>query len=162
VQARRPPRRWQRHCFPIHAARRRPSRRLRHFSAAQKIEHLIGLDRCYEILSWGPITHLDPVRRSMQLQVMRILLPIGIKAMLDGSLDRDLARERSRAAVLEELDRKLGASRLTAICSPCDPAQEKLGTGEKGLGFTVGNAGAVGFLGTRWRAVFRPAAASSI
>jgi hypothetical protein len=24
----------------------------RHFSAAQKIEHLIGLDRCYEILSW--------------------------------------------------------------------------------------------------------------
>jgi hypothetical protein len=25
----------------------------RHFSTAQKIEHLIGLDRCYEILSWG-------------------------------------------------------------------------------------------------------------
>jgi hypothetical protein len=36
----------------------------RHFSAAQKIEHLIGLDRCYEILSWGPITELDPLRRS--------------------------------------------------------------------------------------------------
>ena len=46
----------------------------RHFSAAQKIEHLIGLDRCYEILSWGPIIELDPVRRSVQWQVMRVLL----------------------------------------------------------------------------------------
>jgi hypothetical protein len=80
----------------------------RHFSAAQKIEHLIGLDRCYEILSW-PWNGLDPVRRSMQMQVMRILLPIGIKAMLDGSLDRELTRERDRAAVLEELNRKFGA-----------------------------------------------------
>jgi hypothetical protein len=80
----------------------------RHFSAAQKIEHLIGLDRCYEILSW-PWNGLDPVRRSMQMQVMRILLPIGIKAALDGSLDRDLARERNRAAALEELHHKLGA-----------------------------------------------------
>src|SRR6516162_6875074 len=79
----------------------------RHFTAAQKIEHLIGLDRCYEILSWGPITELDPLRRSMQMQVIRVLLPIGIKAVLDGSLHRDLARERNRAAVLEELDRKL-------------------------------------------------------
>jgi hypothetical protein len=82
----------------------------RHFSAAQKIEHLIGLDRCYEILSWGPITELDPLRRSMQMQVMRVLLPIGIKAALDGSLDRELARERNRTAVLEELDRELGAA----------------------------------------------------
>ena len=77
----------------------------RYFSAAQKIEHLIGLDRCYEILSWRPITDLDPLRRSMQMQVMRVLLPIGIKAVLDGSLDRDLARERDRAALLEELAR---------------------------------------------------------
>jgi hypothetical protein len=81
----------------------------RHFSAAQKIEHLIGLDRCYEILSWGPITELDPLRRSMQMQVMRVLLPIGIKAVLDGSLDRELARERNRTAVLEALARDLGA-----------------------------------------------------
>jgi hypothetical protein len=78
----------------------------RHFSAAQKIEHLIGLDRCYEILSW-PRAGLDPLRRSMQMQVMRVLLPIGIKAALDGSLDRELARERNRATILEELDRKL-------------------------------------------------------
>ena len=36
----------------------------RHFPAAQKIEHLIGLDRCYEILSW-PIGDLDPLRWSL-------------------------------------------------------------------------------------------------
>src|SRR5262245_39225172 len=35
----------------------------RHFTTAQKIEHLIGLDRCYEILSW-PRGELDPLRRS--------------------------------------------------------------------------------------------------
>ena len=82
----------------------------RHFPAAQKIEHLIGLDRCYEILSWGSYVELDPLRRSFQMQVMRVLLPIGIKAVLDGSLDRDLAHERNRAAMLEELGRKLGAT----------------------------------------------------
>jgi hypothetical protein len=36
----------------------------RHFTTAQKIEHLIGLDRGSEILSWGPITELDPLRLS--------------------------------------------------------------------------------------------------
>jgi hypothetical protein len=81
----------------------------RHFSAGQKIEYLIGLDRCYEILSW-PSAGLDPLRRSMQMQVIRVLLPIGLKAVLDGSLDRDLARERNRAAVLAELPRKFGAA----------------------------------------------------
>jgi hypothetical protein len=44
----------------------------RHFSAAQKIEHLVGLNRCYEILSW-PRGELDPLRRSMQMQVIRVL-----------------------------------------------------------------------------------------
>ena len=81
----------------------------RRFSAAQKIEHLIGLDRCYEILSWGPISELDPLRQSFQWQVMRVLWSIGIKAMLDGTLAREAARERNRAAVLEELNRKFGA-----------------------------------------------------
>ena len=80
----------------------------RHFSAAQKIEHLIGLDRCYEILSWPP-SELDPLCRSMQMQVMRILWRICIKAVLDGSLDREIARERNRAAVLDELRQKFGA-----------------------------------------------------
>jgi hypothetical protein len=86
----------------------------RHFSAAQKIEHLIGLDRCHEILSW-PWAGLDPVRRSMQMQVMRVLLPIGIKAVLDGSLDRELTCERNRAAVLEELDRKLEGVKRSSL-----------------------------------------------
>jgi hypothetical protein len=81
----------------------------RHFSAAQKIEHLIGLDRCYEILSW-PWNGLDPVRRSMQMQVMHVLLPIGIKAVLDGSLDRELERERNRAAVLDDLARRFDSA----------------------------------------------------
>jgi hypothetical protein len=80
----------------------------RHFSVAQKIEHLIGLDRCYEILSWPP-RELDPLCRSMQMQVMRILWRICIKAVLDGSLDRELTRDRNRAAALDELHHKFGA-----------------------------------------------------
>jgi hypothetical protein len=81
----------------------------RHFSAAQKIEHLIGLDRCYEILSWGSITELDPLRRSFQWQVMRALLSICIKAALGGSLDRELSRDRHGAAALDKLHHKFGA-----------------------------------------------------
>jgi hypothetical protein len=81
----------------------------RHFSAAAKIEHLIGLDRCREILSW-PLDELDPVRRSMRMQVIRVLLPIGIEALLDGSLGRDVARERDREAVIEELGRRPGGA----------------------------------------------------
>ena len=77
----------------------------RHFTTAQKIEHLIGLDRCDEILSWGPITKLDPVRCSFQMQVIRVVLMIGAKALLDGTLDREAARERDRERVLEELTR---------------------------------------------------------
>src|SRR5262249_3632584 len=78
----------------------------RHFSTAEKIEHLIGLDRCEEILSWRPITDLDPLRLSFQMQVMRVLLRIGPKAMLDGSLDREAARERDWQRVVDELARK--------------------------------------------------------
>ena len=55
----------------------------RHFTTAQKIEHLIGLDRCEEILSWGPITELDPLRLSFQVQVIRVLLKIAVKAYLN-------------------------------------------------------------------------------
>jgi hypothetical protein len=36
--------------LPLHAAGFRASTRWRHFSTAEKIEHLIGLDRCREIL----------------------------------------------------------------------------------------------------------------
>ena len=71
----------------------------RHFSAAEKIEHLIGLDRCYEILSW-PSAGLDRVRLSMKVQVVRIILMIAGKALLDGNLDREIARERERDRAL--------------------------------------------------------------
>ena len=89
----------------------------RHFSAAEKIEHLIGLDRCHEILSWGSIVELDPVRRSMQMQVIRVLWPIGIKALFDGKLGRDAARERQRTAALEAMRRAL-ATRQSESAAP--------------------------------------------
>ena len=71
----------------------------RHFTTAHKIEHLIGLNRCHEILSWGSITELDALRCSSQMQVMRILLRIEF----DGTPAREIARERDRRRVLEEL-----------------------------------------------------------
>jgi hypothetical protein len=83
----------------------------RHFTTAEKIEHLIGLDRWEEILSWGPITELDPLRLSFHMQVMRIFLRIGLKAALDGTLAREAARERNRERLLKELaQRTFGAS----------------------------------------------------
>ena len=78
----------------------------RHFTTAQKIEHLIGLDRVAEILSWGPITDLDPLRLSFQMQVMRIMLRNGLKPMLDGTLGREAARERDRESVIANLARE--------------------------------------------------------
>jgi hypothetical protein len=81
----------------------------RHFTTAQKIDHLIGLDRCYKIMSWGPITELDPLRASFRLQVFRIVFPICVKATLDGTLEREIARERDRERRLEDVARRLGA-----------------------------------------------------
>ena len=72
----------------------------RHFSTAAKIEHLIGLDRALAILSWGP-DKLDPLRRSYQGQVLRIMLSIAVKAAVQGKLDRELARERGRQEAIE-------------------------------------------------------------
>jgi hypothetical protein len=86
------------HRLPLHAARHRSPRDWRHFSAAAKVEHLIGLDRCREILSWPP-DELDPVRRSMRMQVLRI----GIKALLDSTLGREARRERDRDRILGQL-----------------------------------------------------------
>jgi hypothetical protein len=81
----------------------------RHWSPAEKIEHLLGmtLDDMAEILSWGPIAALDPFRLSVRLQVMRIIFAIGGKALLDGKLGRDAARERDRERILAELVRNL-------------------------------------------------------
>jgi hypothetical protein len=76
-------------------------------SPAEKLQHLLGmsLDRAAEILSWSP-AELDPLRLSVQVQVWRVVFVIGIKALLDGKLGREAARERKRAAVLDELARR--------------------------------------------------------
>jgi hypothetical protein len=69
---------------------------------------LIGLDRYYEILSW-PWAGFDPLRRSMQMQVqvIRIVVKIAAKALLDGKLGREAARKRERDRRLTELVRQL-------------------------------------------------------
>jgi hypothetical protein len=41
---------------------------------------------------------------------LRVIFMIGIKALLDGKLGREAARERNRAAVLKELGRKLATA----------------------------------------------------
>jgi hypothetical protein len=60
-------------------------------SPAEKVQHLLGmsLDDAHEILSW-PIGELDPFRLSVRMQVSRVVFMIGVKALLDGSLDRAL------------------------------------------------------------------------
>ena len=78
--------------------------RIQPFVSSFEIEHLIGMDRCYKILSW-PWAGLDPLRRSMKMQVLRIVFPICSKAMRDGTLEREIACERERERVLEELSR---------------------------------------------------------
>jgi hypothetical protein len=77
-------------------------------SPAQKIEHLLGmtLDDIAEIMSW-PIAQLDPFRPSVRMQVMRIVFAIGVKALLDGKLGREAARERDHERVLGEMARNL-------------------------------------------------------
>ena len=73
---------------------------------AEKIERLLGmsLDRCYEILSWSP-GEIDPHRLNMLVQVWRVVFMIGVKAMLDGTLGREAARERDRERVIANLAR---------------------------------------------------------
>jgi len=80
----------------------------RTLSRGEKLEQLFGmsLDDLYEILSW-PIGELDPFRLSVRMQVTRVVFMIGVKALLDGKLGREAARERNGDAVLEELDRNL-------------------------------------------------------
>jgi hypothetical protein len=82
----------------------------RHWSPAQKVEHLLGmtLDDIAEILSW-PIAELDPFRLSVRMQVLRIVFAIGIRPLLDGTLGREAARERNREAVLERIDAAIRA-----------------------------------------------------
>jgi hypothetical protein len=51
------------------------------------------LDRAAEILTW-PLAELDPLRRSLRMQVSHIVLMIGMKAWLSGTLGREADRER--------------------------------------------------------------------
>jgi hypothetical protein len=81
----------------------------RHWSLAAKVEHLLGmtLDDIAEILSWGPIAELDPLRLSVRMQAWRVVFAIGTNALLKGKLGREAARERNRAVILRDLARRL-------------------------------------------------------
>ena len=75
------------------------------FGPAQKVEHLLNmsLDRAAEILSWGPVADLDAHRLHVWLQVWRVVFMIGTKALFDGGLGREAARERDRERVIANL-----------------------------------------------------------
>ena len=75
---------------------------------AEKIERVLGMPlyRAYEILSWGPITEIDLVRVSIKMQVWRVVFMICMKALLDGKLDREAARDRDRERLIAELARR--------------------------------------------------------
>jgi hypothetical protein len=90
----------------------------RALSPGEKIERLLNmsLDRAAEILTW-PLAELDPLRRSMRMQVWRIVFMIGMKAMLEGKLGREAARERQHNEVLDRLSAGLRA-RLRERAAP--------------------------------------------
>ena len=75
------------------------------FGPAPKVEHLLtmSLDRAAEILSWGPVADLDAHRLHVWLQVWRVVFMIGTKALFDGRLGREAARERDRERVIANL-----------------------------------------------------------
>jgi len=47
----------------------------------------------------------------MRMQVLRVILRIGIKALLDGKLGREAARDRDRQRILAQLERDLRPAR---------------------------------------------------
>jgi hypothetical protein len=73
---------------------------------AEKIERLfdMSLDDLYEIMSWT-IGELDPFRLSVRIQATRVVFTICLKAVLDGRLSREAARERDRERLLAEMMR---------------------------------------------------------
>jgi hypothetical protein len=66
----------------------------------------MSLDDIYKIMS-SPIGELDPFRLSVRMQVTRVVFAIGVKALLDGRLGREAARERDRHRILDEVERRL-------------------------------------------------------
>jgi hypothetical protein len=55
----------------------------------------MGLDQARHILLW-PRAELDPLRLSLQVQVIRVVMNIAGTALLSGKLDREVERERER------------------------------------------------------------------
>jgi hypothetical protein len=49
------------------------------------------LDRAAEILIWS-LADLDELQQSLWMQVRRVVFMIGVKAMLDGTLEGEIAR----------------------------------------------------------------------
>jgi hypothetical protein len=92
----------------------------RHWSPAQKIEHLLGmsLDRAHEILSWRPIRELDPHRLNVLTQVWRVVFMICAKAHLDGKLGREAAHERDGERELEEAVRRFESAQQAERTAP--------------------------------------------
>jgi hypothetical protein len=70
------------------------------WSAAEKVEHLLGLslDRMHDYLSW-PADGLDPRRLAAQTQVIRVVAMVAAKA------GDEARRERDRDHVLGQLIR---------------------------------------------------------
>jgi len=87
-----------------------------HLGPAQKVEHLLNmsLDRANEILSWELVTDLDAQRLHVRLQVWRVVFMIRVKGLLNGKLDREVAFDRNRQRLLEEIERDLAASEVVA------------------------------------------------
>jgi len=52
------------------------------------------------------------------MQVMRVFLRIGLKAVLDGTLAREATRARNRQRILDDLARKLGVASEPASGAP--------------------------------------------
>jgi hypothetical protein len=82
------------------------------WSAAEKVEHLLGLslDRMRDYLSW-PADGLDPFRLAAQAQVIRVVAVVAAKVGVEAR------RERDRDRVLEKLSLGLRA-RLRDSAAP--------------------------------------------
>jgi hypothetical protein len=90
----------------------RTSRLLRSVSAMQTTYH--------DLRSSGmnALADLDELQLSMWVQVWRAVIMIGVKAMLDGTLEREIAGGRDREQRLEELARRLGAAEVEGAPRP--------------------------------------------
>jgi hypothetical protein len=53
----------------------------------------------------SPSLSSTPYRLSVRMQVTRVVFQVGVKAMLDGTLGRQAARERDKDRILGELIR---------------------------------------------------------